>query len=326
MKLERPEELLSRLVEHPEGVAVAATQPDMAAARGELERRGHRIEASSAAESGATESGAPALWRLLCATQHFSPRRFVAARISDLGRTFEVWETCDSTNSLAANGAARGAPHGSLWLSEVQHHGRGRQGRVWSCPAHGGLLFSVLLRPTAAELAASQTLALAVALGACEGLRLVTAVDVRIKWPNDLVVDGAKLGGILAEARLGDSPHVVVGCGINVRVERTDLERAGVPDATSLHERGSDLARELLLSAVLAAVETRYEEWRSSNAGGMLEAWARYDVLRERRVCVRAGTRTYEGVAAGVREDGALRVLLDDGATTHFVAAEVHLT
>lgn len=329
MSLAAPEELLSRLVEHPEGVGVGS---GATRARRELERRGYHIESEPDTAFDADATSRPVRLRLRCAAHHLSPRRFAAARTSALGRPFEAWEACRSTNSLAAEGAARGAPHGSLWLSEVQQHGRGRQGRAWSCPAHGGLLFSFLLRPTRAELAASQTLPLAVALGACEGLRRATRQDVRIKWPNDLLVDGAKLGGILAEARLGETPHVIVGCGINVHVTRREFERAGVSDATSLHELGAQTAaRESILAAVLAGIESRYEAWRTASPPGalerrVLEAWARYDVLRERRVRVQSGTRIYEGVASGIHDDGALRVLLDDGTTTHFVAAEVHLT
>jgi BirA family biotin operon repressor/biotin-[acetyl-CoA-carboxylase] ligase len=320
-----PEHLLSVLVQHPAGCAPPTGAGfDAVAARQELERRGHRIDEVDAS-SRAEAAGGEALWRLRCAHEHFSPRRFAALRTSRFGATLQVWEECDSTNSLAAAAAAE-APHGSVWLAEEQRRGRGRQGRRWSCPAHGGLLFSLLLRPATAAAERAQLLPLAAALGVCEGLRRSTRRDVRVKWPNDLVVGGQKLGGILVEARLADRPYAIVGCGINVRVDAELLRREGIPQASSLDADSEALPdREAILAQVLACVEEHYEAWSASRHEVVLERWPRYDALHGRRVRVELAARSTLGTATGIAADGSLEVRLDDGSTRRFAAGEVHL-
>src|SRR6185436_14240945 len=116
---------------------------------------------------------------------------------------------------LARAGAERGAPHGTLWLAEAQSRGRGRQGRAWSCAPHAGLLVSWLLRDPFAAAVPATVLPLALGLGACEGLRRATGLDVRTKWPNDLWLGEAKLAGLLVEARPGAEAIAIAGFGMN---------------------------------------------------------------------------------------------------------------
>jgi len=328
VNLAPPERLLQQLVHHRMGAMTQTLGEDCIAARHELARRGHVISAVPAAEasSRADLSGREA-WRLQCAAEHFSPQRFVDANTSELGQFLHVWEACDSTNGLAREAAHAGdVPHGSLWLAETQHHGRGRQGRRWSCPPHRGLLFSVLLRPPT-HIHAPQLLPLAIALGVCEGLRRATHCNIHIKWPNDLYLHGEKLGGILVETRFAEPGRIVVGCGVNVSVEPDSLKRDGVPHAASLHLHAATLPeREVILAHILAAVQTRYEEWCMSACQAILAEWPRYDLLRNKSVRLQSAERFYEGVARGLAPDGSLVIGMHDGTKRHFTAAEVHLT
>ena len=327
MKLDAPEQLLAHLVPDPTAVPPSLAAADVASALQELRRRGHSIATADPQASAApTGHHTPAeRLKLHCASEHFAPQRFARARRKRLGGPLQVWEECDSTNALATEAAADGAPHGALWVAERQRRGRGRQGRQWHCPPHCGLLFSVLLRPSPG-VERLQLLPLVVALGICEGLRHASGCDVRIAWPNDLVVGARKLGGVLVEARLAEPAHVVVGCGLNVRVEAEALAPSDAARATSLHRQTATLPpREDLLAGVLEGLETRYAAWCDGEYRGLFEAWPRYDALRERSVRVQSSDGSHRGTACGIGPDGSLELRLEDGSRRRFTAAEVHL-
>jgi BirA family biotin operon repressor/biotin-[acetyl-CoA-carboxylase] ligase len=318
VKLAPAEELLSRLLAAPGGIEWAEASEREAAgpARQELVARGYPIE------------DAGPRWRLACPGDHFSPRRFATALAAQPKPSevphLEVWERIDSTNNRARAAAAAGSPAGGVWVAEEQSAGRGRQGRTWQSAAHAALLFSHLLR---VRLGASERplwLPLAVALGAAEALRGRTACDVRLRWPNDLVVDGRKLAGILVEAREAEPAYVIVGCGMNWRQE-SDIVRA-LPMPVSLHQWVQELpAREELLACMLGGIATRVEDWEAGRWERLLAGWGRLDALAGRRVRVQAGSLEYAAEALRVAPDGLLEVRSSDGELQRLVAAEVHL-
>jgi BirA family biotin operon repressor/biotin-[acetyl-CoA-carboxylase] ligase len=213
------------------------------------------------------------------------------------------YRATDSTNERARALASAGAPHGTLVTADEQSAGRGRQGRVWTAPARSAVLMSVLLR----EL--SETLPLAAAVAVCEAL----PVDARIKWPNDVWIDGRKLAGILVEAR-PQQGWAVLGIGLNVTTESFPEEL----NATSLLLEGSALTPEDALRALLFALDV----WLSRPPADILAAWRSRDALLGRPV--RWSNGGNEGVAAGVDDSGALIVETVDGPVT-LDAGEVHL-
>jgi BirA family biotin operon repressor/biotin-[acetyl-CoA-carboxylase] ligase len=228
-----------------------------------------------------------------------------------------------STNERAHQGAAAGAPHGSVWVAEEQTAGRGRQGRTWTSPPGAGLLFSLLLRRRARDVAAPQLLPLALAVACCAALREATGLDIGIRWPNDLLLQRQKLAGILVEVRSA-VPAVVVGVGINVR--GVDLAQLGLPAATTLGQHVDPLpAREDLLARLLEAMRQAVDAWEAGDTDALLARWSRLDVLRGQPVrVVGAGAET-RGIACGITEAGLLRVHLAAGGERTFSAAEVHL-
>ncbi len=178
-----------------------------------------------------------------------------------LGRAHEHHESLDSTNDRLGQWAREGAPHGAVVTADLQRAGRGRRGRSWSSQGQN-LYASLLLRPGA--LPAGSPLArdfgalgLVVGLGLAKGLEpLLTAVSLRLdlKWPNDLMVGGRKLAGILCESRwLGASPEVVVGFGVNVHQLEFDPLLCG--GATSLAASGVSKSRADVLARVLLSLE-----------------------------------------------------------------------
>ncbi len=219
----------------------------------------------------------------------------------------------DSTQAIAFALAADGAADGTVVLADSQSAGRGRRGRVWLDEPGASLLVSVVLRPRL-EPVRLPLLSLAVAVAVAEALTQVTGVSARLKWPNDVLVGGRKIAGILLESRLGPAPVVVVGIGVNL-VQR-EFPPALQGGATSvLLETDRAVEREALLDAVLQALD----RWRRSLERGataaLLERWRAVADTLGRTVTV-DGAR---GVAVDIDADGAL--LVADGARRHRVVA-----
>src|SRR4051794_19031100 len=156
--------------------------------------------------------------------------------------------TVESTNDLARAAAERGWPDRSVFVADYQTKGRGRHGRTWLCPPRAGLLMSMLLRRRDAP-AYTYTMLAAVALS--ESIERLLALEPAIKWPNDVVLDGQKVAGVLAEAYDdGRDQTVVVGVGVNVNVDPDEL--VDLPNATSLSiEAGVQVHRGELLALML---------------------------------------------------------------------------
>jgi BirA family biotin operon repressor/biotin-[acetyl-CoA-carboxylase] ligase len=210
-----------------------------------------------------------------------------------------------STNDRARELAAGGAPHGTLVTASAQSAGRGRQGRSWSAPAGHALLMSLVLRD------AHPLLPLAAAVGVANAI----GADARIKWPNDVLLDGRKLAGILAEARPQEG-WAVLGIGVNVAVRVEDLP-------PELHDTAATLGRspgevEPFLAQLLAALQRAL----ALPPDALLDAWRARDALRGREVTWSRGT----GTAAGIDGEGRLVVELADGGRTALDAGEVHLS
>lgn len=228
-----------------------------------------------------------------------------------------------STNDDLAAAAGAGAAHGAVLISEVQTAGKGRLGRTWTAPAGSGLILSALLRLPTVPPARRGWIGPLVGLSLVAGVRRVAGVDTALKWPNDLLVDGRKCAGMLAEAT---ADGVVVGFGLNVTLTRDELPR---PDATSLLLAGArEFDRARIAAAVLDDLAIRLDRWTTAagdpDVGGLRDAY-RADCATlgaEVRVELPAGGAV-TGVARDVTVDGALVVDTAAGVRT-FSAADVH--
>lgn len=309
-----PEDLLSRLLQSPGGVQ--PSDPDAwAGACRVLEARGHVIVRR-----------ADGAWSLACGPRHFDPARFEASRRGRFGRPMEVWERLGSTNARAWEGVESGTPPGWVVLSEEQEAGRGRQGRRWLCPPHAGLLFSLVVPADLTRNPRPQLLPLALALGVCEALRRRTGRDVRLKWPNDLMLQERKLAGLLLESRPRLATCVVVGCGINVQVPPRFFSTQRNVRAASLSDEGAPLpSREAILAEILAALERRLEDWKESRSADILAAWAALDVVQGREVEAHLSDGVHRGTALGLNDAGMLCLRLPSGEVRLLSAGEVHL-
>lgn len=212
--------------------------------------------------------------------------------------------TTDSTSDRARALAIAGAPHGTLVTAGEQLAGRGRHGRTWSAPPGRSLLMSLVLRDAPALLALSSAVAVADVVGPRGA----------IKWPNDVLVGGRKVAGILAEAR-PPAGWVVLGIGVNVAVRDEDLPPELAGRAAGLGLDPADVER--VLVALLVALERRLAQ----DPGEILAAYRERDALLGREVRWQTG----RGVGAGVDDDGRLLVDRGDGGRVALDAGEVHL-
>lgn len=224
----------------------------------------------------------------------------------------------DSTNAYARRLAAAGAAAGTVVIAEEQTAGRGTSGRTWASPPGLGVWLSVVTRPEAVR--HPGVLPILAGLAAAAALDRFTApATVGLKWPNDLVFDGRKLGGLLCEAAWNGAAaaHVVVGCGVNVLQDEGDFPPELQPLATSLRlVSGRSLDRHEVAGALASAlVESFVGELSLPPVA--VAAFAARDDLRGRRVTARepvSGELIAEGIAAGIDLDGALRL---EGPTCH---------
>jgi len=210
----------------------------------------------------------------------------------------------DSTNERARVLARAGAPHGTLVTAAEQTAGRGRQGRSWSAPPGRALLMSLVLRELDTLLPAAGAVAVADVVGD----------DAAIKWPNDVLLRGGKLAGILVEAR-PTSGWAVMGIGFNVAVRREDLPPELRDSAATLGLEPDAL--EPTLDALLVALARRLRERPET----LLAAYRERDALLGRQIRWQRGA----GVAAGIDAVGRLLVDCDDGTRAALQAGEVHL-
>ena len=169
------------------------------------------------------------------------------------------YETVDSTNTVCKTLAQQGAEDGTAVIAARQTAGRGRMGRGFESPAELGLYLSMLWRPVASPEGLLPLTAMASASAAL-AIRRVTGADVRIKWPNDLVLNGKKLVGILTEVSLADGgvDYVVVGIGVNLRQRPEDFSPEVAKIATSLAAEGYDVERETLETALVDALRQAF--------------------------------------------------------------------
>ncbi|HVP27046.1 MAG TPA: biotin--[acetyl-CoA-carboxylase] ligase [Candidatus Bathyarchaeia archaeon] len=242
-----------------------------------------------------------------------------------LGRNIFFCHKVGSTNEWVKELALFGATEGTVAIAETQTAGHGRQGREWFSPA-GGLWFSVVLRP---KLHASEAVKLVFVSGlaVAEVLSEKYGFSVETKWPNDVLIDGRKICGILAEMNMKDEKvnYAIVGVGVNVNFNADKVfPQEMTKTATSLEtELGKKVSLEDLFRALLEKLETVYDSFIKKGFAPILASWKKYAGFLGSQVEVRSGDEKFSGLAVDVDEDGSLVVRLEDGSLKHFVYGDV---
>lgn len=250
--------------------------------------------------------------------------RRMAAETLWAGHPVKFYDAVDSTNLRAMQEAESGAPEGTLIVADMQTAGRGRRGRSWQSPAGTNVYFTLILRPDYKPDKTSMV-TLVMALAVAEGIEAACGLQTQIKWPNDIVINGRKVCGILTEMRAErDSvQHVVVGAGVNVGLQAFAPELA--EKATSLQaECGVRVSRASLMVHVMKAFEKYYGIFQDTlDLSGLREKYESLLVNRDREVHVLDPGGDFAGVSRGINNAGELLVELPDGKLVTVYAGEV---
>jgi len=217
----------------------------------------------------------------------------------------------DSTNTRARELAAAGTPHGTVVTAGEQSEGRGRQGRTWTAPPDGALLYSAIVRPLEER---HLMLPLAAPLAVCAAAeQLAPGTECGVKWPNDVHLDGRKLAGVLIEARPQDG-WAVVGVGLNLSIAPEEFP-------PELRQTAVSLGTEVGIDAAAPILSAHLADWLEAEPTTVLAEWRARDVLKGREIAWEDGS----GVADGVDDRGYLVVVVPGGDRVFLGAGEVHL-
>ena len=242
-----------------------------------------------------------------------------------LGSDFHYFSEIDSTNTFARQRAENGAPEGEIVIAEAQTQGRGRRGRHWQSPPFTNLYFSVILRPKLAPVHAPQiTLMAAVAL--VESTVGFIPQTAKIKWPNDILVGGKKLAGVLTEAACDSErlDYVILGIGVNVNYRFDAMPDEIRHRATSMAElTGESVNRESFLKRLIHHLDRCYGELEASGFTHLAPRWEAHFGLRDKLVRVELLDQIVTGRAIGIDQDGALLIENQRGLRQRVVAGDV---
>jgi BirA family biotin operon repressor/biotin-[acetyl-CoA-carboxylase] ligase len=270
-------------------------------------------------------------YALPCAVELFEERAIRAAlahaRTVHL-RRLDLELDVDSTNDQLLRAMAPPPGVADVMLSELQHAGRGRRGRQWVAPFGGSIALSMArVFPDAARV--SPALSLSAGVAVARALTRAGARGIGLKWPNDVWLDGRKIGGVLADLRsaAGGPAHVVIGIGINVALTpaaRARIEASGVRVAAVADACAAPPSRNFIAGAIIDELLSMLAEFERDGFAPLWSAWTALDVLRDRPAQVVTGDTVVVGTARGVDAQGALQ-LERDGRREHFVSGEASL-
>jgi len=244
-----------------------------------------------------------------------------------VGRDIRVFEQTTSTNDVIEKLARDEVKEGIVVFAESQTKGRGRLGRTWLSPARKGLWFSVLLRP---DLRPPETTRLTVASAAAlrRAIQSETGLAPEIKWPNDILIRGKKVAGILTElsAELDRVKHVILGIGVDVNLGTNEFPTELRKTATSLKiEAGQTISRPELATAILRELDHDYARVGDNQFAAVADEWEAHCTTIGRAVTIRVGDRKISGRAESLGEDGALRLRTEHGHLERVTGGDVTL-
>ena len=300
------EELARRL-----GCSRAAVWKHVAALRG----LGYRIEARHAQG-----------YALASAPDRLGPAE-LAPHLTGRWRDVRWLAETDSTQRVARELARDGAAEGTVVIAEAQSAGRGRLGRTWHSPRGVNLYCSIVLRPALPPAAVPQV-ALVAGVAVAAALAETAGCTPRIKWPNDVLVDGRKVAGALTEmeAEVERVQHVILGIGVNLNAAQSAFPPELRDRATSLFlATGRKVDRAAVTGRLLAALEARYGRFLEGGFEAVRPEWESYSCLTGTDVRVASPDGEVAGRVLGLDADGALRVARPDGTSTRIIAGEVTL-
>ena len=282
----------------------------------ELRQRGYQIESSS-------KKG----YRLIEAADVLDESQIIRDRNGLLGSKIVHFYEIDSTNNYAKKLANEGCPDGTIVIAERQSLGRGRLGREWCSYNSDGIWFSCILRPNI-EPESMQVITLAASVAVVEAIEDTLGIVCGIKWPNDIILSGKKLGGILTElsAEPGHVNHIVLGIGINVNQPKDSFTGELEQKAISLRmETGGRVSRALVFNNILRHLDNTYNQLLNGQNEVILDDWRKYSVTLGSHIKLSFRGEEYTGIANNIANDGRLIVKCSDGHVREVTAGEIQI-
>lgn len=244
-----------------------------------------------------------------------------------LGQHIHYEDSVDSTQKIAVRLSVNGVPEGTAVIAEEQLVGRGRMDRRWHSPKYTGIWMSLILRPTIPIYKTPQ-LTLITAVAIVQAIEEMTNLKPQIKWPNDILMNGKKVTGILTElqAEADKVSSIIIGIGINVNQKTEDYPPELQDIATSLLiEQGEPVNRAALIRAVFTRMEQLYFLYLEKGFTPIKLLWEGYAISIGKRIVARTLTGNIEGIAKGITEDGVLIIEDDNGEIHQIYSADIEL-
>jgi len=246
-------------------------------------------------------------------------------QVKVVGRDIRVFEQTTSTNDVVEKLARDNVREGVVVFAESQTKGRGRLGRRWMSPTRKGLWFSILLRPSMRPVAATQ-LTIAAATSLFRAIKTQTGLSPEIKWPNDVLINGRKVAGILTElsAELDKVKYLILGMGINVNTASTEFPAELRKTVTSLRiETGHRQHRAALAVSILKELDLDYDRIRHGRFEALADEWEKHCSTLGNHVVIQAGERKLHGRAESLDADGALLLRTQHGHLERIIGGDV---
>jgi BirA family biotin operon repressor/biotin-[acetyl-CoA-carboxylase] ligase len=317
--------ILSALRAHPDGVSGAQLAEQLSISRAAIwaridELRQLHYDIAASPHFGYRLVSAPDALHADDLLARLGPTKII-------GRDIRVFEETTSTNDVIEKLARDGVKQGVVVFAESQTKGRGRLGRKWTSPTHKGLWFSVLLRP---ELSPQETtqLTVASAIALRRAIKKVTGLTADIKWPNDLLIGGKKVVGILTEmsAEVDRVRHVILGIGVDVNQGAAEFPAELRKIATSLKmESGEAVSRAELATEILRELDFDYARICAGKFSAVADEWEAGCATIGKNVSVQIGARQIRGCAESLDDDGALVVRTEHGHLERIIGGDVTL-
>ncbi|MCM3236796.1 biotin--[acetyl-CoA-carboxylase] ligase [Heyndrickxia oleronia] len=248
-------------------------------------------------------------------------------KTSKLGSMIQYLDTIDSTQKVAHQLAQEGCPEGTIVVAEEQTNGRGRLTRQWHSPKFTGIWMSIVLRPKLPPFKAPQfTLITAVAV--VQAIEQLCDLQPEIKWPNDILIKGKKVTGILTELQAdSDKIHsIIIGIGINVNQTREDFPEELHSVATSIAiENGGKLSRSILIQQILANLEKYYQIYLEIGFAPLKLLWESYAISIGKDIIARTVNEVIAGKAIGISDEGVLKIQDKNGVIHDIYSADIEV-
>lgn len=240
-----------------------------------------------------------------------------------IGKRIVYYDIIDSTNTKCYELAEKNYPQGTTVVAEGQTKGKGRLSRPWISPRYKGIYFSIILKPDILPMQVPK-ITLLVAVSVVSAIRKLAQLQTLIRWPNDVLINGRKVCGILTEmnAEADRVNFIILGIGVNVTSKRSSLPKG----ATSLFAEGArDISRCQLLRELLMDLESNYLSFKREGFAPVVQEWQNFSAILGNRVKIISHSEKLEGQAAGIDSDGALIIRLDNGFQRKILAGDVEL-